>query len=65
MEAIVLEPLGDVDGFDTSGFLEAPDIEDEFVGAAGVGVGVEDGVMRAEAGHDVVGVQESDFRGVG
>jgi hypothetical protein len=34
------------------------------VGAAGVVVGVEDGVVRAETGHDVVGVQEGDLCGV-
>jgi hypothetical protein len=35
------------------------------VGAAGVDVCVEDGVMRAETGHNVVCVQESDLGGMG
>lgn len=48
MEAVVLKTLGDVDGFNAGGFFEAADVEDEFVSAAGVGVGVEDWVVRAE-----------------
>jgi hypothetical protein len=64
VEAVVLETLGEVDGFDAGGFFEASDVEDEFMCAAGVSVGVEDGVVGAEAGHDVIGVQEGDLGGV-
>ena len=64
VEAVVLQPLGNVDGFDAGGVFEAAHVEDEFVRAAVVGVGVEDGVVRAKAGHDVVCVEEGDLCGV-
>ena len=65
MEAVVLETLCYVNGFDASGFFEAADVENKFVSAAGVGVCVQDWVVRAQAGHDVVGVEEGDFGGMG
>jgi hypothetical protein len=64
VESVILEALGYVDGFDAGGFFEASDIEDEFVSAAGIAVGIEDRVVRAESRHDIVGVQEGDLGGV-
>ena len=61
MEAVVLQPLSYVDGFDARCFFEAAHVEDKFVGAAGLGVGVEDGVVGAESGHDVVCVEEGNL----
>jgi hypothetical protein len=34
VEAVILETLGDVDGFNAGSFFEASDVEDEFMGAA-------------------------------
>ena len=64
MEAVILEALGDVNGFDTGGFLEAADIEDKFVSATGIGIGIEDWIMRSETRHNVISIQEGNLRGM-
>ena len=64
MEAVVLKALSNVDSFNAGSFFEAADVEDEFVGAAGVGVRIEDRVVGAEARHDVVCIKEGDLSGV-
>jgi hypothetical protein len=58
VEAIVCKTLGDVGNFNSGGLLEGTNVEDELVGAAAVGVGVDDLVVGEETGHDVVGVEE-------
>lgn len=45
MESVVLKTLSDVYGFDVGGVVEGTDVEDEFVGAAAGGVGIEDWVV--------------------
>ena len=65
VEAVVLETLGNVDGFDAASVLEAADVQDELVGTAAVLVGVQDRVVGLETGHDIVGVQEGDLGCVG
>ena len=65
MEAVVLQALGDVDGLDAGRVVEGAHVEDELVGAAALGVGVEDGVVGLELGEDVVGVQDGDLGGLG
>jgi len=64
MKPIILEALGNVDGFDAGCLTEGPGVEDEFVRAAVVVVGVEDLVVRLEAREEVVGVEERQFGGV-
>lgn len=59
VEAIVLETLGNIDSFDTGSLLEGTSIDDEFVSATALLVGVENGVVVLEAGKHVVGVEES------
>jgi hypothetical protein len=58
VEAIVCKTLGDVGNFNSGGLLEGTNVEDELVGAAAVGVGVDNLVVGEETGHDVVGVEE-------
>jgi hypothetical protein len=61
VEAVVLQALGNVDGLDARRVVEGTYVEDEFVRAPTVGVGVQDGVVRLEFAEQVVGVQESDL----
>ena len=65
MEAIILQTLGNINGFDPSSLLEFANIEDELVSATAVVVGVEDGVVRAQTRQNIVGVQQCDLGGMG
>lgn len=64
MEAVVLQPFGNVDRLDASALLELSDVQDELVRAASGRVCVEDRVMRRESREDVVGVEQGDLRGM-
>lgn len=59
VEAVVSQTLGDIGNLNTSSLLEGTDIEDELVSTSSVGVGVDNLVVRQEARHDVVSVEES------
>jgi hypothetical protein len=57
VEAVVLEPLGNVDGFNARRVVERTDIKNELVRAPTVLVGVDDRVVRLELAEEIVGVE--------
>lgn len=57
MEAVILQPLGNVDGFDTGALLERPHVENELVRTSPVLIGVQDRVVRLELAKQVIGVE--------
>ena len=64
VEAVVLQPLGNVDRLDASALFKLSDVQDELVRAATGRVCVENRVMWRESREDVVGVEQRDLRGV-
>lgn len=64
VEAIVLETLGNIDSFDTGSLLEGTSVDDEFVSATALLVGVENGEVVLEAGKHVVGVEKGHSSGL-
>lgn len=65
VEAVVLQPLGDVDHLDAGRLRERPRVQDELVRAPPVRVRVQDRVVRPQPREEVVGVEEGDFGRVG
>ncbi|KAI6753363.1 hypothetical protein HG531_005532 [Fusarium graminearum] len=59
VETVIGQSLGNVGNLNTGCVLEGSDVQDELVSASALGVGVDDLVVGEEAGHDVVGVEES------
>ncbi|KUI56020.1 hypothetical protein VP1G_10792 [Cytospora mali] len=64
VEAVVLQPLGDVDGLDACAGAEGPRVQDELVRAPPVLVRVQDLIVRLKLAEEVVGVQEGDLCGL-
>jgi hypothetical protein len=58
VEAVVLQALGNVSGFDAGRSLEGAGVEDELVGAATLIIRVHDRVVRLQAGQEVVSIKE-------
>ena len=60
-----LQTLGNVDGFNATAFREGPNVDNEFVGASSILVGIQNFVVRIQTLGHVVGVQDGQFRGLG
>ena len=63
VEAVVHQALGDVLGADAAGFLERTHIQDALVRHAAVAARVQHRIVVAQAGGDVVRIQDRDFGG--
>lgn len=62
MKSIIDQTLGDVFILNASCRFESPAVDDAFVRASTVVIHKENGVMRAQTLHDIVRIQNRDFR---